>query len=127
MARKSEVVMMGTDKRCLFAQDILCIERMLGYKMADRLKDYLIFHYGQESSFLKSQEQAMTLIDTCDIYNSADSCERDGCSGCSTYPFDTLFVQVFRIVHCYQNGLFDVCKDDYRKARKSLSFHWVWH
>jgi hypothetical protein len=117
---------MDRDDRCLSRQDISSIERMLGYEMPARLKGYLISHYGQESGFLKSQEQAMALIDACETYSSADSCERDGCPGCPTYPFDTLFVQVFRIVHCYQNGLFDVAADDYRKAREALGFRWAW-
>jgi len=107
---------MDTDGLWLSAADLVCIERMLGHVMCERLKAYLIGAFGKNSYYHEIRLWAAEKAKQCNM-----QCEV--CYACAFDPGDDLFTRVFRIVSCFEHGTFDITKDDYEDACRELVFH----
>jgi len=114
---------MHDNDNCLTRGDLVSIERMLGHTLPGSIKGYLIGHYGPGSDYQKHRRKAKKAMQAC-IFR--DSLVTEACQGCKACDFegkDTLFVRVFRIIHCYEAGTFNVWMNDYDDACDNLVFY----
>jgi hypothetical protein len=111
---------MDTSDFCLAASDLVCIEHMLGHTLPERIKAYLIGAFGAGSDYQEMRLWVQEKQKACD-----DCC--DECYACAFDPGDDLLTRVFRIVSCYERGVFDTSKNSYADACKELGFNWHYY
>jgi len=113
--------MMGCDEApYLRPSDIEAVERLVNHALDGRLKERLLYQYGERGPYHLVQLAVRGHMGGC-----RSAC-REGCY-CVLAGTESLLSRVFRMVACFERGVFDPQWGNERDIFTELTFTWASH
>jgi ferredoxin len=109
--------MRSADKDTLTATDIKVIDKLCEYSLSDELKEFFRKFYGpggMRRQYWANQDAKRA---TC-RHAKIGYC--NGCGICVPFCEDSLLDQLFTVIYCAKQGLFDVEHDSYETAKQEI-------
>jgi ferredoxin len=90
--------------------ELSVLERLLGHRLPDGLKAWLLDFYGLNGELARHRAAVREALEECD-----DNCSE--CGACMPFCEESLLYQLSLILYMHEKGLFEVGEDDFEVAR----------